>query len=244
MPPSIRTILRPLCLAMLGWAAVVRADLPSVDDVTSGDGTIERRTADGATVEERRRHYALDASDVDGLRRQLDSRGPRNRFGHPASALTTHALTAEYRLVPSADGCTIVDVAVRVAIDIRLPQWTPTRTPPPSLVEQWQRLERDLIDHELGHRDNGVWAADEYLRRLRALPPQRGCGALGLRARAERDAVVLALEAREAEYDARTDFSRAQRPQDAARAREEEAREREARAERDRARAHRQLRGF
>lgn len=194
-------------------------------------------------VVERRRFYALDADDVAELRRQLDERGPRSRFGHPTSALTRHDLAAEYAVIETGAGCVLSDIRVQIEIDIQLPQWLPKRVPPDALAEQWRRLEAALTEHELGHRDNGVWAMGEFLRRLRELPPATDCRKMAADAKNVRLALVAELQAREDDFDLRTDFSRIQQKPRAEERAWAEADKAE-RAERERSRARQQLNGF
>lgn len=192
-------------------------------------------------IEEQRKYYTLDAVGVAGMRRQLDERGPRNRFGHPASGLTRHTITARYALWQSAGHCEIRDVRVHTVIEIHLPRWQPKREPPSELVEQWRRLETALTEHELGHRDNGVRASHELLERLRALATMPACRELERQALRVRATVMAELRAREDAYEARTDFGRLRAdPKIEARAK----RIREESAERERARARRLLNGF
>ncbi len=198
---------------------------------------------DGPVVVERRRFYALDARDVTELRRQLDERGPRSRFGHPASALTRHDVVAEYVVGETGAGCVLSDIRVRIDIDIQLPQWLPKRVPPAALAEQWLRLEAALTEHELGHRDNGVWAAGEFLRRLRELQSAPDCENMAADAKNVRLALVAELQAREEDFDLRSDFSRIQqKPHAEERARAEA--DKAERADRERNRARQQLKGF
>lgn len=192
----------------------------------------------GVTVEEHVHHYTLDATAVPALRAQLEARGPRNRFGHPAAGLTRHDFTVRYRLEQHPRACALRDLAVAVRIDIHLPRWAPDGTPSPALQAQWDALYGALHDHELGHRDNGLWAAGELARRLGALPPAVNCDVLALSVEATRTRVLDALRQREDAFDAASDFGRADM-----RERQREAREaqRTRDAERERTRARRLL---
>ncbi len=172
----------------------------------------DRRTSDDAAVviQDRTTFYVLDAVGVVELRRQLDARGPTTRFGHSAAALTRHNILIEYVLLRNGSACELTDAKVRTEIDVHLPKWQPKRTPAAELSEQWQRLEAALREHEAGHRDNGVWASHELLRRLRHIPSAAECKTLARDALKVRTALVAELRAIEDAYDRRTDFSKTQ----------------------------------
>lgn len=192
----------------------------------------------GVTVEEHVHHYLLDATEVPALRAQLDTRGPRNRFGHPAAGLTRHDFTVRYTAEPRADDCVVRDLTVHVRIDIHLPRWEPDGEAASALRAQWTALYDALHAHELGHRDNGLWASGELARRIDALAPARNCTVLALSVDAARARVLDTLRRREDAFDAASDFGRAD-----LRARQDEAQatQRTRDAERDRTRAKRVL---
>lgn len=192
----------------------------------------------GVTVEEHVHHYLLDATEVPALRTQLDTRGPRNRFGHPAAGLTRHDFTVRYTAEPRAQDCVLRDLTVHVRIDIHLPRWEPDGDAAAALQAQWTALYDALHAHELGHRDNGLWAAAELARRLGEIRPARNCTVLALAVDTTRLRVLETLRRREDAFDADSDFGRAD-----LRARQDEAQEaqRTRDADRDRTRVRRLL---
>lgn len=161
------------------------------------------------TIEEQVHHYLLDATDVAALRAQLDARGPRNRFGHPAAGLTRHDFTVRYSLDEVASGCAVRGLTIAMRIDIHLPRWEPDGEAAKALQAQWSALYDALHAHELGHRDNGLWAANELARRIGALVPARDCTVMALAVDLTRDRVLEALRRREDAFDAASDFGRA-----------------------------------
>lgn len=187
-------------------------------------------------LQETRTYYDLDATRVDEMRRQLEARGPRTLGGHTTAGLTRQSLYVRYRLQPSDEGCRIEGIDIETRIEIRLPRWRPKATPAEDLLAQWPTLETILAEHEEGHRDNGVWASRELLRRLQTIDGARDCAALGEAAKAVRRTLLAELRDREDAYDRVTDHGRVQiKSAIAARARPEP--ERENAQERRRARA-------
>jgi predicted secreted Zn-dependent protease len=172
------------------------APLPSADSTS------------GIVIRERRSYYDVDATRIADMRRQLDARGPRNALGHPSTGLTRSTLTARYTLWSSPGRCAIGEVVVETEIVLHLPRWQPAGTPQETLAKRWEWLSAALVEHEEGHRANAVRAAGELRRRLQALPAAPDCRTLERTARRVREAVVSELRARDAEYDAHTDYGR------------------------------------
>lgn len=195
----------------------------------------------GIVIRERRSYYDVDATRIADMRRQLDARGPRNAFGHPATGLTRSTMTARYTLWSSPGRCAIGEVVVETEIDLHLPRWRPAGTPQKTLSERWEWLSAALVEHEEGHRENAVWAAAELRRRLQALPAAPDCRTLERTARRVREAVVSELRARDAAYDARTDYGRAAL---AERIEADDRKQRKDAAESETERARRLIQGF
>jgi predicted secreted Zn-dependent protease len=219
---------------------------PDIDDVfVSDSGERTGRPSDarssGVVIRERRSYYDVDATGIADMRRQLETRGPRNAFGHQTMGLTRSTLTAHYPLWSSPGRCAIGEVVVESEIDLHLPRWRPAGTPRQALSERWEWLSTALREHEEGHREHGVWAAHELQRRLQALPVAPDCKSLERAARLVRQAVVAELRSQDAEYDARTDYGRAAL---AERVEAERQQQRETDAERETQRARRLIQGF
>lgn len=224
---------------------------PSRETVVLGDASANVRdghaplpsatSTPGIVIRERVSYYDVDATRIADMRRQLDARGPRNGFGHPATGLTRSTLTARYTLWSSPERCAIGEVVVESEIDLHLPRWQPAGTPQPALQQRWEWLSAALVEHEQGHRENAVWAAGELRQRLQALPAASDCRTLERTARRVREAVVSELRARDAAYDARTDYGRAAL---AERIEAEDRRQQKAAAESETERARRLIQGF
>lgn len=200
--PVRRPLPRRCALALCALLAGLSAHLPACAQAAQDD--------DRVVIEETRQYYDLDATDIDTLRRQLEARGPRTLAGQSTPGLTRHNLYMQYRLQPADGGCRIEGIGIETRIDIALPRWRPKHTPSDALRAQWPELERILAEHEQGHRDNGVWASHELLRRLDAIAPEPDCRRLASVAKNVRTQLLAELREREDRYDAATDHGRIQ----------------------------------
>lgn len=174
----------------------------------TGADDITHSPTPGLTIRERRTYYAVDATRLTDMREQIATQGPRTALGHPATAITRNQMSARYLLWPAPGQCTIGDVEVEVEIDIHLPQWTPAATPSPEMTKRWGWLSEVLVEHEEGHRKNGVGAGEDLLLRLQALPAETDCRRLERTALRVRREVMAELRRRDSAYDRDSDYGR------------------------------------
>ncbi|HYK82213.1 MAG TPA: DUF922 domain-containing protein [Gemmatimonadales bacterium] len=107
------------------------------------------------------RYYDVTGSSVAELRDAIHRLGPREE-GRSADALTLWDLEWTYGERPSAGGCTLRDVRVRLTVTVTLPRWQPPADGSPGLVAAWHTFLDHIKIHEAGHRA----IAEEYARRL------------------------------------------------------------------------------
>lgn len=101
-------------------------------------------------------------------------------------------------------GCKITAASTRVKVNYTLPRWIDIEQSPAATVARWQAYYDALLEHEHGHRDWGLSAANAIEESLKAMPYERDC--LVLRAKAQRLASrILADHLRqEKRYDRET----------------------------------------
>lgn len=78
----------------------------------------------------------------------------------------------------AATSCRIDKVAIKVHAQMKLPRWVDANHASSDLRQRWDDFERRLRQHEDGHKANGIRAANDLARRLRALPEFKDCVAL------------------------------------------------------------------
>jgi predicted secreted Zn-dependent protease len=103
----------------------------------------------------------------------------------------------------AGDQCALSGVVVRVTITMRLPVRELPRTSDPTLDAQWARFSAALRAHEDAHAANARAARLAAERELTAL--RAPCGTIGARASEIIQRSTAQFQARDAEFDARTE---------------------------------------
>ena len=162
-------------------------------------------------IAEQQHRYRVDASEWAALRRQVDAGRPRSRDGRPSHGLLVVDLTTRYRLQPVADGCRLEVPQVELALAMWLPEWQPAEPPSEALRSAWDSMLAGLAEHEQGHRDHAVQAAEELAARIAALPPlAKDCNSLRRSLLGLRMSAMSRLAMRDAAYDRRTEHGQRQ----------------------------------
>jgi predicted secreted Zn-dependent protease len=173
-------------------SAVPPAALPATDDPA-------------LTVTAEAAWYAARGPTPEALARALTRATPyRDPEGAPFHAGTDWTLRWGWATEARAAGCQIVSPRVHVDLTLTLPLWRPPPEPDPDLAAAWQRYTAALWEHELGHVDRAVGAADALLHQLRALPAGPDCLAAERAARALAADAVELLREEQRVYDAAT----------------------------------------
>jgi predicted secreted Zn-dependent protease len=81
--------------------------------------------------------------------------------------------------------CNVGSFSIVLHSQMQLPRWVDASGAPAELRSRWEDFARRLRQHEDGHKANGVRAANDLARRIRALPAFADCDALN-------DAIVIA----------------------------------------------------
>lgn len=98
------------------------------------------------------------------IRKSLNSNSPISIGNIPYDAFTKWHVTWNFSYQHNIDGCYVTNAATAVHIEMTMP-WL--RTPIQGKVkQQWERYIRALLQHEHGHRDIGIAAANKIEREL------------------------------------------------------------------------------
>jgi len=162
------------------------------------------------SVREDTRYYRVDALKAQPLRLQIDARRPARHDGVRSHALTEAVLTARYDLLEVPEGCRLGTPSVVLELTTWLPDWQPPRKAAAALYADWAAMLQGLRDHERGHRDLAVHAADRLADALQALPSDRDCAQLRQLANRALNRVLIHLQLRNDSYDRRTQHGRLQ----------------------------------
>ena len=157
------------------------------------------------TLRERVSPYAISGSSAAQLRNQMNARGPRGYDGY-----TEWHVDWNYRYRESGGQCAIASVDTRLQVSMTLPQWSDESKAAADLRERWQRYFAALKQHENGHREIGMKAANEIDRGIASLGARSSCDALGAAANALGQAVIGRYNQADLDYDRSTDHGKNQ----------------------------------
>lgn len=126
-----------------------------------------------------------------------------------AYALTTWRVGWGGRSTRHQGICRLVDLQVRVDVDMLMPRWVDGERGTFQALVRWGDFESALRAHEEGHRDIAYRAGIALHGRLEELQDP-SCVALAQRARAEATALLGEYRERDRRYDRRTERGRLQ----------------------------------
>lgn len=148
------------------------------------------------------RYYAIAGSTASELRAQMIANGPRDRIeGLPYDAHTDWAVKWAFRHMWAGNRCTIRSASAQVAVTYTLPKWVTPKGAERSLVAEWRQYLTALQNHEEGHKENGIGAAQEVLTTLQQLPAASSCRELETTAQAAAQSVIRTYNQRDVNYD-------------------------------------------
>jgi predicted secreted Zn-dependent protease len=155
-------------------------------------------------VTEQYEYYYITGSTETELRQQMATQGIKWDDGKTYDALTTWNVRWDYGYNCGNVGCTAADFNASVAITFRYPSWQRTDTAPQDLAMKWDTYMKNLIVHEVGHRDMAVQQTEELAAAVAQLPPAPSRGELAQQIEALATTKMAKLNADEREYDAIT----------------------------------------
>lgn len=157
------------------------------------------RVPAGVQFASRVSEYPVTASTIAELRREMQRVGPVADGVRYAGA-THWNLRWRFQYAPGPAGCTLRTVSVVTETRIALPRWAPSTTPDPAVAEWWEGFRARLIAHEVGHVRLAVESAGAIVDALRPLTAGT-CPALGARADAVAQGLLVEARRRQAAYD-------------------------------------------
>ncbi|HEV7691865.1 MAG TPA: DUF922 domain-containing protein [Hyphomonadaceae bacterium] len=107
-----------------------------------------------------------------------------------------------FRTVPTAGGCMLSDIVVRLDIEIVIPELAPSA--PAALRQRFDAYIEKLMVHERGHSTLSVATAREIDAGMRALGPMPTCMEMSAAARELGQSLLKEGRQADKDYDART----------------------------------------
>jgi predicted secreted Zn-dependent protease len=151
------------------------------------------------------RHYDVAGGTTAELSMAARRSGPVSPVsGSRVWGACTWKITWNYATGGGAGKCGLEKFSIRLSAILDLPRWTNRDAASADLRAEWDRFAAALRQHEDGHKDNGVRAANDLAGRLRALPPEKDCAALDARIRAVGERVIAEHRLADQAYDRST----------------------------------------
>jgi len=171
--------------------------------VLAGTTTVVKADS-GVKVLVEHRYYSVRGDTAESLRQQLNERGVNQADGGRYDAITNWGVGCILHYRTCGGECTIRSVDTTVHVAITLPRWEDFSSGPWPLQDEWNRYMRALREHEDGHKQHAIMAAQEIAQAISNLgpcssPQEMEAGANGLVSE-----IFQKYIAREHEYDART----------------------------------------
>jgi predicted secreted Zn-dependent protease len=175
----------PLSTAESGTAALA-ASLPAISNI-------------------RYQYYSIRGTTAAELRAQMEQRGPVDRMERRRyDARTDWMLRWSYRYVRTGNQCTLRSITSQVNVTLIYPKWQPQSNVSRSLLTDWNRYITALQVHEEGHKDHGIAAGRDIVKKLSQLPPYPSCQELGKAANALAQSISKSYNQRDVDYDSTT----------------------------------------
>ncbi len=125
------------------------------------------------------RHYDIAGSTIQELNAATRRLGPVSEAtGMRVWGQCTWRIQWDYTRGGAEGKCALEKLSLVLSAIIDMPRWTDRDSAPEPLKASWDRFYAALRVHEDGHKENGMRAANDLAKRLRALPPQKTCAEL------------------------------------------------------------------
>lgn len=173
-----------------------------VSAAAGGGASAERDVEIEETVLE---YYEIQGATANDLHRAMKAYGPL----WPGESQRSYAqckwqLRWKYTFQTEGGQCRVGALKTTVSAIISFPKWSNPAAGSAALRDKWEQMTRALRRHEDGHKDNGIRAANDFARRVRALAPERDCQALDQKIKATGDRIISEYRNLDPAYDRAT----------------------------------------
>ncbi len=145
--------------------------------------------------------YSISGLTPHDLRTQMDKNGPGAKSNIEGDARTKWAVNCRFGLRQDTGGCRIHNVTTSVKVTFIMPRWKNADKGSPELREHWQNYMKALQNHENGHSDIGIKAAQEIESVLTGLSPMRSCSEMDRKANSTASDILNSYKKKEMYYD-------------------------------------------
>ncbi|MGQ0510078.1 MAG: DUF922 domain-containing protein [Betaproteobacteria bacterium] len=147
-------------------------------------------------------YYEVQGSDFNSLLGALNARGAFH-------GRADWKLSYRYQTRMAAGGCGVSSLTTDLDLQMILPRWSPPAGVKGDLVSRWERYMAALRLHEEGHLDHGRGAEKEFIALATAMTAS-DCASLDRALRDRFSKLIADYQARDRDYDKRTEHGRTQ----------------------------------
>ncbi len=122
--------------------------------------------------------YDLEAQSMYELFQKIRIVGPAGQAGNKAAGKASYNMNWQLALEQKGKQCRIGDAGVDIEIDIVVPRWLNVDEQSETSQSHWQTYLGGLLDHESGHKDIVVEAAEQLIADIKSAPTNLDCGQL------------------------------------------------------------------
>jgi predicted secreted Zn-dependent protease len=155
-------------------------------------------------------YYDIFGSTPAELRRELDTKGPVDKFGVRGHGLTNWFVAWNFHYVPAAGGCRFSEIVVTVTGEMVMPRWQAGERGSNALARKWQAYLPALRLHEDGHYAHGIRAAEEIEALGRGFYLAESCSRIGQVFNDRAHAILDKYRTADINYDADNGHGRTQ----------------------------------
>ncbi len=150
------------------------------------------------------KYYPIYGATADMLRKEMNTKSSIRQSGKTYDAYTYWYVSWRFNWNTKNGQCHITTVSSTVDVKFTLPKWVNCNDSDSTLKNKWDRYYSALIDHENGHKDFAVNAANEVEEKLLKLTSSSSCPLLEERANALGTKIINKHIALEMKYDKST----------------------------------------
>lgn len=149
-------------------------------------------------------YYIIKGSNANELRKEMNSKSTMRQDGELFDAFTYWDVNWQFNWNSKNEKCHITTVSSNLDVTFTLPKWTTRDKADKNTIKQWDRYYKALIQHENGHKNIAVQAAENIEKEILGLGPSSSCKGLEQKANQAGKKTLNKYIALEKEYDKKT----------------------------------------
>lgn len=146
--------------------------------------------------------YEVSGGSAEEIWAAVLKQGPKDpKTQRPFVGYTKWRIDWRTRFQTTRDGCRIAEVRMVTKITTTLPEWVDRERADPEFRQHWDQFFVSLREHEEGHAQRAVRAAEKLAERIAGLPAAATCEEIDLASAKVHEAEMATLRAEQVEFD-------------------------------------------